>query len=83
MLEDMRLQQQENVTLINERISTLLDQVRVQHETFSQHSDAQEQRFNMLSDMIAAHSSKFDAFTSAFLQRFPPSDTPDAEPNNP
>lgn len=32
MLEDMCLQHQENVTLINERMSTLSDQVRVQHE---------------------------------------------------
>lgn len=82
MLEDMRLQQQENVTLINERISTLSDQFRVQQETFSQYSSVQEQRYNALSDMIVAQSSKFEAFSSAFLQRFPPSDTPNAEPDN-
>lgn len=82
MLEEMRLQQQENVTLINERISTLSDQFRVQQETFSQYSSVQDQRYNALSDMIVAQSSKFDTFSSAFLQRFPPSETPNAEPDN-
>lgn len=82
MLEDMRLQQQENVTLINERISTLSDQFRVQQETFSQYSSVQEQRYNALSDMIAAQSSQFEAFSSAFLQRFPPSNPPNDDPNN-
>lgn len=82
MLEEMRLQQQENVTLINERISTLSDQFRVQQETFSQFSSVQDQRYHALSDMIAAQSSKFDAFSSAFLQRFPPSETPRDAPDN-
>lgn len=83
MLEDMRLQHQEHATLVNECISTLSDQVQVQNEQFSLHTAAQEQRFNMLSDMIATHSAKFDAFISTFLQRFPLALTPDDDQTNP
>lgn len=72
MFEDLRLHHQESVSLINEHISTLSNQVRIQSEQFATFTAIQDRRYSTLHEMISSHTTNFDSFTSTFMQHFPP-----------
>ena len=71
LLESMRLQQEENSSLVNERLTTLSNHVRVHGEQFSAYSTIQDQRYNTLYGMMESQANNFTNFTNNFMQHFP------------
>ena len=71
LLESMHLQLEENSSLVNERLATLSNFVRVHSEQFTAYSTTQDQGYNTLNGMIESQANNFTNFTNNFMQHFP------------
>ena len=69
--ERMQIQQQENASIQNERLTNLYNIVRVQGETFDAYTTTQAQRYNTLHGMLQTQADNFASFTSTYMQHFP------------